>query len=559
MSDGSMSTEGGTPGAGVSLSERGDQLAFIRQSTGLVRLMGARQAMVYNAMITGVIVISGLTFIWVPYAFPGANIWLSFLISGLFAAPMIAAYSLLAVSMPRSGGDYLFQSRLLHPAIACALCLSGYVIWMAFWENLDGYFFSDYALSPVSAMVGTQEHAHWLISFSTWATTPWGLTVVSLVAFIPILALLIRGARLYLRIQPVLWFLTVLSFVVCWILLLSHGHSSFVSSFNAYVDRTSGVKGYYAKILAAAHKAGFQRTGMNIGDTFGAVAIIWTGIAWTMWSVVNAGEVKSAVRLRSVSLSMQGALGLNVVLLTITGVLFVHTVGLTFLQAVGYLFFVSPGGLSALPTIPFFGLITSVLSHSLIVLLLIGLGFVANGIQILFGVAWGGSRLILAMAFDRLLPERLGDVNPRTHTPVKALLFFFGMGTAWVLLYNHTVVAKYTLAVTLASIFVYLGTMCAAMVFPYRAPELFKRSPVARLKLLGIPLITAMGALGFILNAWIAYYYFADDKLFVNDTKSMVLVFGLVAICGVYYYIRRWWLNQQGYEPDVAYKMIPPE
>ncbi len=559
MPDRNLLADDSVGSAGVAVSDRPDQRVFLRQSTGLVRLMGSRQAMVYNAMITGIIVISGLSFLWIPYAFPGANIWLSFVISGLFAVPMIGAYAMLAVSMARSGGDYVFQSRLLHPLVACALCLSGYVIWMAFWENLDGYFMSVFALSPVAAMVGTNVGAHWLLSFATWATTPWGLTVVTLVCFIPTLWVLIRGARLYLRVQPFLWGLTLISFFVMWILLLSHSHAGFISAFNSYVERSSGTKNYYAKVLAAAHAAGFQRTGLNASDTIGAVAIIWTGIAWTMWSVVNAGEVKSATRLRSVSVSMQGALGLNVLLLALTAVFFVHTVGLTFLQAIGYLYFVNPAALSSLPTIPFFGLLTSVFTSNIVVLLLIGIGFIANGIQILFGVAWGGSRIMLAMAFDRLLPERLGDVNPRTHTPVKALLAFFGMAVIWVLLYNHTVVAKYTLAVTLASIFVYLGTMCAAAVFPYRAPELFRRSPIARYKWFGIPLITICGVLGFGLNGWIAYYYFTDSKLFVNDTKSMLIVFGLVAVCGVYYYARRWWLTRQGYEPDVAYKAIPPE
>ena len=43
---------------------------FIRQSTGLVRMMGTRQTVVYNTMITTIVLGAALTFLLAPYAFP---------------------------------------------------------------------------------------------------------------------------------------------------------------------------------------------------------------------------------------------------------------------------------------------------------------------------------------------------------------------------------------------------------------------------------------------------------------------------------------------------------
>jgi amino acid transporter len=547
----------GAPPAAFRLGDESERV-FIRQATGLTRSMGTRDALLYNTMITTILLGAALSFLWVPYAFPGANLWLGILITGVVGSSMMAVYAMLASAMPRSGGDYVFQSRLLHPAAAVGLILSGFVIWLAFWESLGGWLLSTMAASPFALVLGQRTGAGWLTDFGTWASTPWGVTVVSLVAFAVAILVLVRGTRFYTRIQTVLWACVLLTFLVTWILLLGHSNADFRSAFNAFVGDGQH-RDYYQYVIDSAEKAGFHKGGFSLLDTFGVAPILWTALAWAAWSVVTGGELKNARRLRSMMTSTIGAMALNTLLIGFTAILLVHTIGATFLGSLGYLYFTGDPALSGLAAPPFFGILASTLTSSPVVIVLLGLGFLATGVQILIGMAWGGSRLILALAFDRMLPPTLGDVSPRFHTPVKAIAAFFALGVMWVLLYNHTEVASYTLAVTLASILVYMGTMLAGMLLPYRAKEIYKASPAAKHSLFGLPLITVLGFVAFAFNAVMAYYFVTKDELGVNDPKSLALVGGILALCVVYYYARRAWLQRDGYDPDLAFAVVPPE
>ena len=160
--------------ASVTAATTRDERVFLRESTGLVRLMGTGDSVLYNAMITTFLLGAALTFLLVPYAFPRANIWLGTLITGVIGITMMVAYSMLASAMPRSGGDYVFQSRLVHPILGVPLLLWGYVLWMGLWQALSGYLIAAVAISPFATILGEQTHAHWLTSLGTWAATPSG-------------------------------------------------------------------------------------------------------------------------------------------------------------------------------------------------------------------------------------------------------------------------------------------------------------------------------------------------------------------------------------------------
>jgi basic amino acid/polyamine antiporter, APA family len=544
-----------TPG-----SSNPDERVFIRQSTGLVRAVGVREALVYNCMITTIVLGAALTFLLAPYAYPHANLWLGVVIAGVFTAVMMVAYAILSSAMPRSGADYLFQTRLLHPIVAFALAVSYFLVWLPFWEALGGWLLAVVGVAPFASVIGTDQHIRWLTSFGTWAGQPWGITVISLVAFAVAFVVLLYGSRLFMRVQWVLWALLLTSFVVTWILLLSHGHSSFVATFDHYMSKVSGKHDYYSYVIASAHKAGLGNvSGYTLGATLGVAPVVWTALPWSYWIIANAGEMRGARKLSNMLGSMLGATGLNVLLIVITAILLVNSLGSQFLVSMGYLYYSGSSALASMPAAPFYGVITSLLSSSPIVIALLGLGFVATGIQILFGMAWGGSRTILSLAIDRMLPERLGDVDTRRGTPVKAIALFMLISIVWVYLYNHTVVSKYTLAVTLTSTLLYMGSMAAAIVFPYKAKELHSTSPAAKYKILGIPVVTVTGLIAFAFNALMVYYYLTNSRLGVNDGKSLAIVGGAIVLTVAYYLARRWWLRRQSFDPALVFSVIPPE
>ena len=57
----------------------------------------------------------------VPSTFTGANIALAFALTFALCVPHFVTYGWLSSAMPRSGGDYLFLSRVVHP-------LAGFIV-----------------------------------------------------------------------------------------------------------------------------------------------------------------------------------------------------------------------------------------------------------------------------------------------------------------------------------------------------------------------------------------------------------------------------------------------
>ena len=102
---------------------------FVRQSSGLVRNVSVTNALFFNvAAFVGV----GLTLYPIFYSLADVSVWKvgpfsaygwAAIITGLFCVLLALIFSSLTSVMPRSGGDYVFTSRILHPFLG----------WMESW------------------------------------------------------------------------------------------------------------------------------------------------------------------------------------------------------------------------------------------------------------------------------------------------------------------------------------------------------------------------------------------------------------------------------------------
>src|SRR5690242_16609711 len=116
MSDAAAGTPGDEQvGAGV----RGR--LFVRQSSGLVRNVSVTNALFFNvAAFVGV----GLTLYPIFYSLGFVPVWKfgpfsaygwASIVTGLFCCVLAVIYASLTSVMPRSGGDYVFTSRIVNP------------------------------------------------------------------------------------------------------------------------------------------------------------------------------------------------------------------------------------------------------------------------------------------------------------------------------------------------------------------------------------------------------------------------------------------------------------
>src|SRR3954454_5029444 len=92
---------------------------FVRRSTGLVREASALDATIFNAVFSAPV---GATLAWGVFfaltAFPGSDLVAATLWSVVLNVPILIMMSLLASSMPKTGGDYVWVSRILSPPAA---------------------------------------------------------------------------------------------------------------------------------------------------------------------------------------------------------------------------------------------------------------------------------------------------------------------------------------------------------------------------------------------------------------------------------------------------------
>src|SRR6266568_8741417 len=108
---------------------------FVRNATGLVRELSAFDA--FNLVFSAVLIPVGITQVlsFAPTFWPNANVLLSF----LFSLPLVLCFGLVylyfTIAMPRSGGDYVWVSRILGPGVGFLTNLSltfVFTTWISF-------------------------------------------------------------------------------------------------------------------------------------------------------------------------------------------------------------------------------------------------------------------------------------------------------------------------------------------------------------------------------------------------------------------------------------------
>ena len=133
---------------------------------------------------------------------------------------------------------------------------------------------------------------------------------------------------------------------------------------------------------------------------------------------------------------------------------------------------------------------------------------------------WAGTiflsstRVIFAAAFDRLLPEAVASLEPRTRTPIwaMALMVVPGLIVSALFVYNLFNFASLTLASTLVIAITYLGSTIAAILLPYTKKDLYEASPIAKYKVLGVPLITVAGVIFGAFLVFLLYQWLLDPN-----------------------------------------------
>jgi APA family basic amino acid/polyamine antiporter len=537
---------------------------FTRRASGLVRVMSPYSAFIYNILTMGLIF--PWTFIWAPAAFQGSNLVLGIAFAFLFELPIALSYAWLATALPRSGGDYVFQSRVFGGGFGFSVVFSLFVVWILQWVALSGWLLAVLGLAPTFIGLGVTTGVEAFTSFGVWAASVPGIITISILNAAVSLILLVSGFRNYVRLQYVMWYSILISFALMLFLFFTTNPSSFQSSINGFAGAVDGVQNFFATAKAAAAEAGVNFSPpFWLFGTLMVAPIAWTSLQWATYSVEQGGEIKNAHVFRNQVFILVGSLALTAGLLILLAMGMRGGMGQdgVLVASSGYWYGVPEaqvGGTFLMPN-----LLAIALTSSPIIVALIGLGYIMNSFQIVCNCFIGTTRIMVAQGLDGLLPEWFSRVHPRWRTPVNAHVAYFLGAVPIILLFNLVGdwSTKWALGVTLANGAVFVLSALAASLLPYRARSLYEASPGAKYTLGGLPLVSILGVLGFVLGAFMLWaFLFVEDLglAFSGENPTpYAMVLGTILFGAIVYWIMRTVKARRGVKVQYAFAEIPPE
>ena len=540
---------------------------FVRKSSGLVRVMSPSSAFIYNVLTMGLIF--PWTYLWAPGALPGGQLVWGILLAMVLEIPIALAYVWLSTAFPRTGGDYVFQSRVFGGGIAFTLVFSGFVIWILQWVALSGWLLSTLGFAPLFLGLAASTGNSSLVDISTWFTTPFGILVTSIANAGVALLILVSGFRNYVRLQRVMWVAILVAFATMLLTLVLTPASEVPAKLDAFSAAIGGSATFHADATAAAVAAEVElNPAFSLLATLLIAPIAWTSLQWATYSSQQNGEIKSAGSFRDQLFIIIGSLVLTGLLLALLAFVLQNTIGTEFLYVAGSGYWAGVGEATLAGSYLWPNIIATALANNVIVTLLIAFGFILNGHQIVHNCYIGMTRVMVAMSFDRLLPEWISRVSERLHTPVNAHVVYFLASIPVIWLYNNFAYgegdeavswASLTLGVTFACGYVFVATALAGALLPYRAKAAYEASPGSQYTIGGFPMVTVIGLLGAAFGIVFLFLFLTNDQLGLTSQLAYTVVGGVLLFAGAWYLIAKQLRKSSGINVDYAFKEIPPE
>jgi amino acid transporter len=532
-------------------------MLFSRKATGLVRDVSLVQMIAYNASSTNPLGQGLVSFTIGLVVFPRANPYIALLVTTVLCLFVWTAFALLTAAIPRVGGDYTINTRILSPGLALGANLAQALSALA-GAVIVSWAVGTLALSPALTVIGTVTHSNTFVNWGNDLSTAHHTTnlIVSLVVLGVLSVLSVIGTRVVVRAMTVLFFIAVVGLLLSVIITLFTSHSSFVHTVDSQVG-----PGTYAKTVAAGAKSGLypDHGGYSTSATIGCCYYAFLVLIYVFWGTYMSAEFKGAGQRRRQLIAMNSTGLWCFVSLVVLIFLFTHVVGYNFFVSslAGNFSGVGNGAVGAAGYVYFSALVAS----SSVLVVIIALSFVGWFLPSVYINLSMPQRAILTWALDGLLPRRLGAVNNRTHTPVIAMTvcFIICIPISALLSYSSNFIA--ILGVT--SLFSYFSIVLvgvSAAVVKWRRPDLYRGSP-AEWRLAGVEVLPIAGAGCALVGAFAVFlvlYYHGNLGIKYFHAMEIAAV-AVLAFGFLWFFLARAARSSQGLDLGANYRAIPPD
>jgi APA family basic amino acid/polyamine antiporter len=602
----------GEIGGNMASISRESPSLFLRNATGLVKGWSGFDAFGYSFLSVNLVTL-GMFYSLAIFAYvPDGSPLMAILLSGVAMTFLCITYAGLIAVMPRAGGDYVWQTRILDGppgaivgavvggitaylvanalALGDALAIGGGVLgilaggllglkrggigfvlsatgwWfiLALWGPIYGFILKIEFIQPLTALAGAQ-------GLTDFFGTQTGTFVTCIIVIVVTSGLVALGMAGYARIQRWSIYIGLIALALMFILMLVSSQDAFKAAFDREGQSLFGVSNAYQATIdkAVANDAfvpGGSPLDLSLGaGTFLLLPFMMFWILYPNWGATLYGEVRGAGDFRKVLNGMLGGLWVTIVLAIVFVLLAAKAFGWDFFNATNVNFVnYAYGYTTEAPAIPIWGyppLLASFLIDSHIIQMIV---------IVVFGVwylGWAGTlflsstRMIFAAAFDRVLPESAARISDRG-VPWIALLLIMVPAVVLSALYSYSAdFAKLTLDASLVIAVTFFGTSIAATILPWWKRDLYEKSPIARYAIGGLPLISIAGAITTIFLGWVLYEWLSNSLygIGVGNVQSIEFLAALYAIAAVVYVVARFYRRSQGVNLDAIHSEIPAE
>jgi amino acid transporter len=525
-----------------------EEKVFVRRASGLVRAIGPWSALIFAFGMPGIFIF-GYLGMWGAGLYPQAYMPLG-VIMLLILLPVMAVYYLLGVAMPRSGGEYIYVSRILHPLVGFFtswIFSIIFLVWtadVAKWSSGIGI---GYALMEAGLFM--RDQALYNVGYNIYSYMP--LRFVISVALILIMAILIwRGPRLT---SIGMWVCAILSTVglIAYVAgLAMYGKSIFVDRLMEW----SGVN-YDAVIQQATNLGRIPEFTLEASLMAGASYIIFETLGnQSVCSI--AGEIKTIHK--ALPLALFGSIGLFMLYWGLGYYYTFEGLGSHFISSISYL-----AGLGVYPlgVEPMWHYLFAYAVPNIVWAILPTICFIFSDWAVGLGSMFFSSRNWFAWAFDRMIPPQFSKVDERgSPWAVILLCTIIAIIFAYIDIFLPEYMYWMLFTITLWGLgWVIVGL--TAVLFP-RKKEIFEKSPgIVKRKVLGIPIISVLGLLCVIVGAYVMYCTIVPvvgapgvPSAAYWQTLAILIFAPIIIYLSSYTYWKR-----KGIPMDLQFKEIPPE
>lgn len=523
---------------------------FTRQATGLRKEAGTLDVFVFNTNNQNIGL--GVAFLVLALgAYAGGNFPLSAILASLLVVPIYFVYSQFSADMPRSGGDYVWVSRVFGPKVGPPVGFMLAWSWTILAYTAIGVpaaFFAQLGVAPLMRSLGVATGSSGFTSFGNWISGKWGIFVVGTILLLAFTWLLIRGVRSYMRVQNAAFVLAMIGVVVGIIVALVTSRSTFAAHFNTYTQKLGSTTNAFQFVLKAAPAAG----GSAVKATY--YAMLWTlyMVLFGATSCYIGGEVRRPARTQRVG--MFGSLILTGLAITVLLAVLGHVAGNTFMEGLSSAQ-ADKIGLSFLPT---YNELLSIAASPTSIFWALILGFTF----LFWTYVWmpinffTATRLMLALSLDGYLPKALSNVHDRYHTPYVAILVGFVLGEVSLILYLANILSVITLL--WGGVVMFAVTGVAAMLYPSRLRDTWASSGGRQVG--GIPTISIWGGLLVLAMLVVLHILWFDPTVGIGASLLQKSLNIGLPISGIVLFYLVWAVQRnRGIDVRLSSAEIPPE